>query len=149
MTDKLSRRVAPFLLLLQVAYVVLLTVAFTVLPPDTGGIDQPDTTAMEKAVVPAAALGIIVALAGAAALLGLEKARTRSPRGVRAVWLALVALGQLAIAAKALLNALGQTPGPDTVVAAGMIAAAVCVAVGCALEVPGPSSASASGARVV
>ncbi|GEC06571.1 hypothetical protein SSP24_42260 [Streptomyces spinoverrucosus] len=148
MTDKLSRRVAPVLLLLQVAYVALLTVAFTVLPPDTAELDQPGASAMETAFVPVATLGIIVALAGAAALLGLEKARTRAPRVVRVVWLALVALGQLAIAAKALLNVLSQTPGPDTGIGAGMIVVALCVAVACAVEARG-SSASPSNARVV
>ncbi|WP_217213700.1 hypothetical protein [Streptomyces sp. AC550_RSS872] len=127
----------------------LLTVAFTVLPPDTAELDHPDASALERAVVPVATLGIIVALAGAAALLGLEKARTRSPRVVRAVWLALVAMGQLAIAVKALLNVLSQTPGPDTVIGAGMIVVALCVAVACAVEVRGPSSASPSSARVV
>ncbi|MFI6063333.1 hypothetical protein [Streptomyces sp. NPDC051286] len=144
MTDKLSRRVAPVLLLLQVAYVAMLTVAFTVLPPDTAELDQPDASTVETAFVPVATLGIIVALAGAAALLGLEKARTRSPRAVRAVWLALVALGQLAIAAKALLNVLSQTPGPDTIIGAGMIAVALCIAVACAVEVRGPSSPSSA-----
>ncbi|MCT7354469.1 hypothetical protein N4P33_20255 [Streptomyces sp. 15-116A] len=139
MTDKLSRRLAPVLLLLQVTYVLLLTVAVMVLTPDTAELDHPDASAMETMLVPVATIGIIVALAGAAALMGLEQVRTRTPRIVRAVWLALVALGQLAIAGRALLNVLSQPSGPDTVIGTLMIAGALYVAVACALEVRGSS----------
>jgi hypothetical protein len=146
MTTKLSQRVAPALLLVQVAYVGLFTVAMTVLPPDTAGLDQPDASVMDRAYVAVATLGLVVVLAGAAALLGLERARTRVPQTVRAVWLAVVAVGQLAIAAKALLNALGQDAGPDTVIGAGMVAVALCVAAACAVEVRRPTQSTPSNA---
>ncbi|MFD9600962.1 hypothetical protein [Streptomyces sp. NPDC059970] len=135
MTSVLSRRVVPVLLLLQVTYLALMTVAFSVLPPDTAELDHTDAPAVDAVLSVAVTLGVVVALAGAAALLGLEKARTRSPRALRVAWLTVVGLGQVAIAAKALVTVLGQNPGPDTVIGSGMVAVALCVAAACAVEV--------------
>ncbi|MFG3504790.1 hypothetical protein ACGF5F_04665 [Streptomyces sp. NPDC047821] len=137
MTSTLNRRVAPVLLLVEVAYIALLTVAFTVLPPDTAELDHTAASALDAVVYAAATLGLVVALAGAAALLGLERARARAPRAVRVAWLSLVGLGQVAVAVKALVNAAGQDLGPDTAIGSVMAAAALCVAAACALEVRG------------
>lgn len=137
MTSTLSRRVAPVVLLVEVAYVALMTVAFTVLPPDTAELDHTGGSAVEAVVYAAAMLGVVLALVGAAALLGLERVRTRAPRAVRVAWLALVGLGQVAIAVKALVNVVGQDAGPDTVIGSVMVAAALCVAAACAVEVRG------------
>jgi hypothetical protein len=76
---------------------------------------------------------VVAALAGAAALLAVDSVRERAPRALATVWLAVVALGQLAVAGKALSNAVSQDLGPDTAVgvlmtAAALAAAAVCLA---------------------
>ncbi|MEH0639765.1 hypothetical protein [Streptomyces bottropensis] len=137
MTSVLSQRVAPVLLLLQVAYIGLFSVLITTLPPDTAELDHTETSALDAPLYAATLLGIVVALVGAAALLGLEKARSRTPRVVRAGWLGVVALGQAAIAARALINVFGQDPGPDIVLGAAMTVAALGVAAACVIEARG------------
>ncbi|MGJ5827172.1 hypothetical protein [Streptomyces ossamyceticus] len=134
MTSVLSRRLAPILLLLQVAYIGLFTVLFTVLPPDTAELDHTETSVLDTALYAATLLGIVVALVGAAALLGLEKVRARTPRAVRAGWLGVVALGQVAIAVLALINVFGQDPGPDIVFGVAMAVAALGAAAACITE---------------
>ncbi|MEU1555657.1 hypothetical protein AB0G86_31345 [Streptomyces scabiei] len=137
MTSILSQRVAPVLLLLQVAYIGLFSVLITTLPPDTAELDHTETSALDTALYAATLLAIVVALVGAAALLALEKIRSRTPRAVRAGWLVIVALGQVAIAARALINVLGQDPGPDIVFGAAMAVAALGIAAACIIEARG------------
>ncbi|MDW8804130.1 hypothetical protein P1P68_04810 [Streptomyces scabiei] len=133
MISVLNRRVAPVLLLLQVAYIGLFTMLITVLPPDTAELDHTDP-APWNASYAAILLGIAVALVGAAAILGLDVIRARTPRAVRVGWLGAVALGQLVLAARALVNVLGQSPGPDMVFGGAMAVAALGVAAACAIE---------------
>lgn len=137
MTSVLSQRVAPALLLLQVAYIGLFAVLITTLSPDTAELDHTENSALDTAFYAAALLAIVVALVGAAALLALEKIRSRTPRAVRVGWLGVVALGQVAIAARAMINVLGQDPGPDIVFGVVMAVAALGIAAACAIEVRG------------
>ncbi|SPF04353.1 hypothetical protein [Streptomyces sp. MA5143a] len=134
MTSVLSRRVAPILLFLQVAYIGLFAVLVTALPPDTAELDHTDTSMLDTALYAVTLLGIVIALVGAAAILGLEKVRARTPRPVRAGWLGVVALGQVAIAVLALINVFGQDPGPDVVFGAAMTVAALGIAAACISE---------------
>ncbi|MDX3615095.1 hypothetical protein [Streptomyces europaeiscabiei] len=136
-TSVLSQRVAPVLLLLQVACIGLFAVLITTLPPDTAELDHTDTSALDTALHAATLLAIVVALLGAATLLALEKIRAGTPRAVRAGWLGVVALGQGAIAARALINILGQDPGPDIVFGVVMAVTALGIAAACINEARG------------
>ncbi|WP_406423519.1 hypothetical protein [Streptomyces sp. NBC_00842] len=134
MTTTLVRHIAPILLLVQVAYLALLEVAFTVLPPDTAELDHTDASAVNMALVRGITLAVTIAMTGAAALLGLAKIRTRAPRPIRIVWLVGVALGEVAIAVKALLSILSQNVGPDTAIGALIGTAALTIAAACVAE---------------
>ncbi|MEU6987893.1 hypothetical protein ABZ946_31435 [Streptomyces sp. NPDC046324] len=144
-----TRRLAPALLLLEAAYLVLMEVAFSVLPPDTGELDHTESAALGGAAALLLVAAVTVALVGAAALLALGSVRERAPRSLVVGWTAVVALGQLAIAGKALANAVAQDPGPDTVIGALMAAVALCVAAACGAAArtafrPAPRTAGAA-----
>lgn len=141
MISVFNRRVAPVLLSLQVTCIGLFTLLITALPPDTAELDHTGPTALDHTgpvardtLYGAILLGIVIALVGAAAILGLEVIRARIPWAVRVGWLGAVALGQIAVAARALLNVYGQDTGPDMVFGVAVAVAATGVAAACAVE---------------
>jgi len=139
MTPLLTRRIASVLLLLQVAYVVLLQIAFLVLGPDTAEIDHthPSGFSLLDAVLVVLAL---VVLTGGAALLGLERVRSRAPRVPAMIWLALVGVGQTALAVVALATS-GDAAGLGLPVALLLAVACAVVAVACVLTIRTDSGA--------
>jgi hypothetical protein len=147
MISVLNRRVAPVLLLLQVAYIGLFTLLVMVLPPDTAELDHTDPAPWNPSYA-AILFGIVVALVGAAAILALDVIRARAPRAVRVGWLGAVALGQLVLAARALVDVRDQSPGPDMVFGVAMAVASLGVAAACAVEArvspPTPARAARS-----
>ncbi|MFE9849508.1 hypothetical protein ACFYPN_11935 [Streptomyces sp. NPDC005576] len=127
MTTLFHRRIVPVLLLAQVAYVALLEFAFTFLVPDTAEIDHtdPDTSGtVLYAVLVAAA---VLVMAGGAALLGSARVSGRTPRTVRAGWLALLGLGEMAAVVMFLRVVVTGASGPDTLI--GVLAGVACCAV--------------------
>ncbi|MGX1887645.1 hypothetical protein [Streptomyces sp. NPDC055287] len=134
MTHVLSRRIAPILILVQVAYIALLEIVFT-LGPDTAELDHTNPSGSSGILYTAVIVAVVLTLAGGAALLGLDKARTGTPRAVRTAWLAVLALGELAIAATFLVSITGQEFGPDTLIGTAAIAMCACIALACATEV--------------
>ncbi|KND43105.1 hypothetical protein [Streptomyces stelliscabiei] len=113
---------------------MLVTALITTLPPDT-------------ALYTVTLIGIVVALVGAASLLGLENFRERTPRAVRSGWLGIVALGQVTITCWSLRNVFEQDPGPDIVFGVAVATAALGVAVACVVEAcaSGPSTPTVQG----
>jgi hypothetical protein len=129
MKNALTHRVAPILLLMQAAYLALLEFAFAFLAPETGEIDHTEPAGSSgivyALVVGAAFLGLI----GGAALLGSVQARARTAgRPLRVVWLALLGLGELAVAGMFLKSIVDESVGPDTVI--GMLAIVISCGVG-------------------
>ncbi|MGW4376748.1 hypothetical protein ACWEJ7_24180 [Streptomyces albidoflavus] len=111
----------------------LFTLAVLTLPPDTAALDHPAPSTAETALSATLALGIVITATGAALLLGTTKARTRVPHLVRVGWLAVVALGEIAVAVKAVANLTTQDVGPDTVVGGVMVASCLLIVAACAL----------------
>ncbi|WP_369268665.1 hypothetical protein AB5J55_00195 [Streptomyces sp. R11] len=87
----------------------------------------PSSALLYRALIITAVLGMV----GGAALLGSARARARTPRGIRAGWLALLALGEVAIAVAFAGSVIAGSPGPDTVIGALGILASGCVASSC------------------
>ncbi|MET9928121.1 MULTISPECIES: hypothetical protein [unclassified Streptomyces] len=130
MIHLLTRRVAPALLLLQVAYVSLLQIAFMTLRPDTAELDHTDPAGFS--LLDAALLVLtLVVLTGGAVLLGLERVRSRVPRALTVAWPALVGLGQTLLGVAGLAT-YGRPAGLGPPVALLFAAASVAVAVACA-----------------
>ncbi|MFF8318696.1 hypothetical protein ACF06V_16190 [Streptomyces bobili] len=134
MMNVLRRRAAPVLLLGQTAYVVLLEFAFTFLVPDTAELDHTESGSsgmlLYRVLVVVAVLGML----GGAVLLGSARVRDGIPRAVRAVWLALLALGEVAIAVAFAGSAVVGSPGPDTVISVLGILVSGCIAYSCIAE---------------
>lgn len=128
-------RAAAVLLLLQVVYVALFTLAVLTLPPDTAAIDHSAPSTADAALSAVLTLGVVVTAAGGALLLGTATARTRVPRLVRVVWLAVVALGEVAVAVGAGANTAAQDFGPDTVVGGVMVTTSLVIVAASALAV--------------
>ncbi|MBT2511672.1 hypothetical protein J7I98_39030 [Streptomyces sp. ISL-98] len=134
MTHMLSRRIAPILILVQVAYIALLEIAFS-LGPDTAELDHTNPSGSSGILYTAVIVAAVVTMAGGAALLGLDKARAGTPRAVRTAWLVVLALGELAIATAFLTSITRETFGPDTLVGTAAIAMCVFIALACATEI--------------
>ncbi|MGW4818422.1 hypothetical protein ACWEP4_05425 [Streptomyces sp. NPDC004227] len=127
MMTMFHRRVVPVLLLGQVAYIAMLELAFTFLVPDTAEIDHTDpgtSSAVLYAVLIAVAL---LAMIGGAALLSSARISEKTPRALRAGWLILLGLGELAIAAMFLTPVATGASGPDTLI--GVLASVLSCAV--------------------
>ncbi|MFE7231066.1 hypothetical protein ACWCRF_32010 [Streptomyces sp. NPDC002405] len=135
----LTRRVAPALLLLQVAYAGLLEIAFLTLGPDTAELDHTDPSGFSPLNAALVVL-TLVGLTGGAALLGLERARSWAPRALTVAWLALVGLGQTVLAVESLATA-GSPEGFNLAGALLFAAACATVAVACALTIRTSSGA--------
>ncbi|MGW7056683.1 hypothetical protein [Streptomyces sp. NPDC054888] len=145
MTHMLSRRIAPILILVQVAYIAMLETLFA-LGPDTAELDHTNPSASSGILYTAVIVAVVLTMAGGAALLALDKARTGTPRAVRTAWLAVLALGELAIAAVFLVSITGQAIGPDALIGSAAIALCGCIAYACATELrtlfrPAPTDA--------
>ncbi|MFI1568945.1 hypothetical protein ACH4ZX_39050 [Streptomyces sp. NPDC020490] len=110
------RRVAPVLLLGQVAYVALLEFAFTFLVPDTAGIDHTGPSRSGTALYAAVVAVALLAMTGGAALLGSARVRAGTPRALRAGWLIVLGAGELAVAVAFLKAVVAGDPGPDTLI---------------------------------
>ncbi|MET7600703.1 hypothetical protein ACWERY_31940 [Streptomyces sp. NPDC004082] len=134
MTTMFHRRVVPTLLLGQVAYVTLLELAFTFLVPDTAEIDHtaPDTsgTLLNSVLVAVAALTMI----GGAALLGSSRVRDRAPRALRVGWLAVLGVGEVAIAVMLLGSVATGASGPDTLIGVLASVASCAIAWSCLID---------------
>ncbi|GAA2518900.1 hypothetical protein [Streptomyces gobitricini] len=135
MTHLLSRRIAPVLVLIQVAYVALLEIAFSTLGPDTAELDHTNPSASGRLLYAAVIIGALIVLVGGAVLLGLDKARTACPGAVRTAWLAVLAIGELAIASTFLFHMAKETFGPDTLIGTAAIVVCGLIAFACASEV--------------
>lgn len=122
MMHMLNRRIAPVLVLIQVAYVALLEIAFTTLTPDTAELDHTDPSTSGRLLYTAVIIGVLITLTGGAALLGLDKARNACPTAVRTAWLAILPIGELAIAGTFLFHMARETFGPDTLIGTAAIA---------------------------
>jgi hypothetical protein len=123
----LSRRIAPILILMQISYVALMEIAFTVMVPDTAELDHTNPSASGRFLYTAVVIAVLITLAGGAALLGLDKARTRAPRIARTAWLVVLAIGELAIAGMFLASIARETFGPDTLI--GLIGIVMCASI--------------------
>ncbi|MFB6814819.1 hypothetical protein ACFCV8_09765 [Streptomyces sp. NPDC056347] len=121
------RKVVPALLLVQVAYVALLELAFTFLVPDTGEIDHTDPRTSATVMYAALVVAAVVAMTGGAVLMGSARVRDRAPRVLRGCWLALLGIGEIAVAVMFLRAVATGSMGPDTLI--GVLAAAVSCAV--------------------
>lgn len=124
MMHMLSRRIAPVLVLMQVAYVALMEIAFSTIGPDTAELDHTHPSTSGRLLYAAVIIGVVVALAGGAALLGLDRGRKALPRTVRTVWLAVLTIGELAIACTFLAHMVTEPIGPDTLI--GTAAIVIC-----------------------
>ncbi|MGW1090052.1 hypothetical protein ACWD4L_28040 [Streptomyces sp. NPDC002596] len=137
MKQLLSRRVAPVLLIGQIAYVALVALLFALPVPDTSEIDHTAPSVTSHVLFTALLVVTLLVMGGGAALLGWEKVRTRAPLAAQTAWLGVLGLGEIAIAA-AFLNAASQESfGPDTLIAALAIAVSIGVALTCVSEVHG------------
>jgi hypothetical protein len=134
MMTVLHRRVVPLLLLSQVAYVALLEFAFTFLVPETGEIDHTESGSSSALLYRALVITAVLGMVGGAVLLGSARARARTPRGIRVGWLALLVLGEVAIAVAFAESVIAGSPGPDTVIGALGILVSVCVVYSCLAE---------------
>lgn len=132
--DLLRRKVAPVLLLSQLAYVTLLEFAFTFLALDTGELDHTESGSSGELLYRALIIAAVLGMIGGVALLGSARARDIAPRAVRAVWLALLALGEAAIAVAFAGSAATGSPGPDTVIGVLGLLVSGCIAYSCFIE---------------
>lgn len=120
----LSRRIAPVLVLMQVAYVALLEIVFSTIGPNTAELDHTHPSTSGRLFYAAVVIGVVVALAGGAAILGLDRVRRAVPGTVRTVWLAALIAGELAIACTFLAHMVTEPFGPDTLI--GTAAIVIC-----------------------
>ncbi|MER6633286.1 hypothetical protein ABT301_34570 [Streptomyces sp. NPDC000987] len=127
-------RVAPVLLLCQVAYVALLEFAFTFLVPDTAEIDHTGPSPSGTALYASAVAVALLAMTGGAALLGSARARAGTPRALRAGWLIVLGVGELAIAVAFLKAAASGASGPDMLIGLPAAVASCAVAWSCLAE---------------
>ncbi|MET7438572.1 hypothetical protein ACFYQQ_21355 [Streptomyces sp. NPDC005496] len=142
----LGRRIASVLALVQLAYAVLFEAMFA-LAPDTAELDHTDPSSSGGMLYAAAGIAVVVTWAGGAALLGLHKARTCTPRALSAVWLVVLAFGEVAVAVTFLAKMTREAIGPDMLVVAAATAMCLGVALACATELRTlvrPSSADAA-----
>ncbi|MQS37455.1 hypothetical protein [Streptomyces katsurahamanus] len=135
MTHPLGRRIAATLLIGQVSYVVLIQILLGALGPDTAAVDHNARSASGLLLYGTVVIGILVVMAGGAALLAVERVREGVHGLLRTAWLVCLALGELAIAASFLAYAATETFGPDTVIGAFAVVMSVGIAVVCAAEV--------------
>ncbi|WP_405988022.1 hypothetical protein [Streptomyces sp. NBC_00986] len=134
MTTMFHRRVVPVLLLAQVAYVALLEFAFTFLALDTAEIDHTDPDTSGTVLYAVLVVVAVLAMAGGAALLGSARVRERAPRALRGGWLALLGLGEVAIAVMFLRTVATGASGPDTLIGVLASVASCAVALSCLTE---------------
>ncbi|MEU1037817.1 hypothetical protein ACFYP4_28950 [Streptomyces sp. NPDC005551] len=145
MSHMLSRRIAPVLILVQLAYVALLEAMFA-LAPDTAELDHTDPSSSGGILYAAVGVAVVLTWAGGAALLGLDEARTSTPRAVSIVWLAVLALGEVAVAVAFLAKTAGEAFRPDALKVIAATATCMSIALACATELRTlvrPSSAGA------
>ncbi|WP_406130593.1 hypothetical protein [Streptomyces sp. NBC_00989] len=134
MTTMFHRRVVPVLLLAQVAYVALLEFAFTFLALDTAEIDHTDPDTSGNALYAVLVVVAVLAMTGGAALLGSARVRERAPRALRVGWLALLGLGEVAVAVMFLRTVATGASGPDTLIGVLASVASCAVALSCLTE---------------
>ncbi|MEV6507803.1 hypothetical protein AB0M61_17025 [Streptomyces sp. NPDC051642] len=134
MMTMFHRRVVPVLLLAQVAYVALLEFAFTFLALDTAEIDHTDPDTSGTVLYAVLVVVAVLAMAGGAALLGSARVRERAPRALRVGWLALLGLGEVAIAVMFLRTVATGASGPDTLIGVLASVASCAVALSCLTE---------------
>ncbi|WP_329537053.1 hypothetical protein OG568_51820 (plasmid) [Streptomyces sp. NBC_01450] len=134
MMTMLHRRVVPVLLLAQVAYVALLEFAFTFLALDTAEIDHTDPQTAGTVLYAVLVVVAVLAMAGGAALLGSARVRDRTPRALRVGWLALLGLGEVAVAVMFLRTVVTGASGPDTLTGVLASVASCAVALSCLTE---------------
>ncbi|MFJ4967292.1 hypothetical protein [Streptomyces sp. NPDC088755] len=79
----LIHRIAPVLLLLQVAYLGFFVLLFALRFPDTAELDHTDPSPLAHTLVNGLLLAFVLLAVGGAALLGREDVRARVPGGVR------------------------------------------------------------------
>ncbi|MEU6374258.1 hypothetical protein [Streptomyces sp. NPDC046909] len=130
----LHRRIAPALLLGQVAYAALLEFAFTFLAPRTGELDHTESDPSGLLLYGLLVAAAVVGMTGGAVLLGSAKARAATPHAVRAGWLGLLSLGEAAIAIAFAGTALAGGSGPDPLIGMAGTLVAGCVAYVCCAE---------------
>jgi uncharacterized PurR-regulated membrane protein YhhQ (DUF165 family) len=146
MTQMFSRRIAPVLVLVQLAYVALLEAMFA-LAPDTAELDHTNPSSSGGILYAVAGVAVVVTWTGGAALLGLDKARTRTPRALSVAWLAVLALGEVTVAVAFLAKIAREAFGPDTLSVVVATAMCISIALACAIELRTlvrPASADAS-----
>ncbi|MEE1771765.1 hypothetical protein PUR34_27315 [Streptomyces sp. JV185] len=139
----LRHRVAPALLIAQIAYIAFIGLLLS--GPDTAEIDHNAPSVADDVLTTGLLLLVVLVMGGGAALLGRKEARAWAPPAVRGAWLGLLGLGEIAIAAAFLNAARQESFGPDTVVAALAVAVSAAITAACAgearhaLRSPGPA----------
>ncbi|MER5363483.1 hypothetical protein [Streptomyces sp. NPDC002785] len=135
MNHLLNHRVAPALLIAQIAYIALFGLLFALPGPDTGELDHTEPSTTGDVMFTGLLILTVLAMGGGAALLGWKKVQAWAPPTAWAAWLGALGLGEIAIAV-AFLNAALQEPfGPDTLIAALAIAVSMAITLTCVGEV--------------
>ncbi|MFJ3222235.1 hypothetical protein ACIPJS_02550 [Streptomyces sp. NPDC086783] len=133
MTKTFSRRIAPILVLVQLAYVLLLEAMFA-LAPDTAELDHTNPSQSGGILYAMVGVAVVLVWAGGAALLGLDNVRARAPRALSTAWLAVLALGEVAVTVAFLAKIARETFGSDTLSVIAATAVCVTVALACVVE---------------
>ncbi|MFI8814524.1 MULTISPECIES: hypothetical protein [unclassified Streptomyces] len=135
MNRLLHQRVAPALLIAQIAYIVLLELLFGLSGPDTAELDHTAPSPTGDALFTGLLILTVLAMGGGAALLGWKRVQAWAPPTARAAWLGALGLGEIALAAAFLNEALRQSLGPDTLIAALAIVVSLAITLTCVGEV--------------
>ncbi|MFD8914760.1 hypothetical protein [Streptomyces sp. NPDC059575] len=141
MNRLLNRRCAAVLLLLQFAYGLLLLFVFTFASSGLEAeIDHNAVSVSDRVLTDVIAVAGLVGAVGGSLLLGLDKVRARAPRSLRAVWLAVLGLGQAVIGLRWVVALTRESWGPDSVI--GIIGVMFCgyIAATCIADITQPTA---------
>ncbi|WP_433401754.1 hypothetical protein [Streptomyces sp. CA-146814] len=148
-SPSVRRRLAPALVIAQLAYLVLMQLAFTFLAPESAEPRSEESARTALLGYGATVAAVAVVLAGGALMLASSRASARVPRPVRAALLVLLGLVELGIAAAFLRSAVTGSLGPDTLIAGVAVVVSGCVAAACVqgLRTQPDGSYGATGSR--